>query len=161
MYTPIIGTLGFVLSPCGKNCLLIHRNARTHDQHYGKYNGLGGKMLPNEDVATCLTREIKEEAGIQCLKYQLRGTINWPGFGPQGENWLGFIFLVTQYEGDIYQTNNEGDLLWHPINDLQSLTMWEGDAHFLPMVFDKNPLIFHGHMPYKNGRPLSWNYTRS
>jgi len=161
MYTPIIGTLGFVLSPCGENCLLVHRNARPDDQHYGKYNGLGGKMRPDEDVATCLTREIEEEAGIRCLDYQLRGTINWSGFGSAGENWLGFIFLVTRFEGDVSLKNNEGDLIWHPINDLQSLSMWEGDRYFLPLVFDGVSIPFHGNMPYRDGRPLSWSFTRA
>ena len=93
-YTPILGSLGYVLSPDGGKVLLVHRNARDDDQHLGKYNGLGGKMEPGEDIYQCLTREIREEAGIRCLDAVLRGTINWTGFGPNGEDWLGFIFLV-------------------------------------------------------------------
>jgi 8-oxo-dGTP diphosphatase len=62
-----------------------------------KYNGLGGKMLPNEDVVACLHREIYEEAGIKCDEILLRGTINWTGFGPGGENWLGFIFRIDRF----------------------------------------------------------------
>ncbi len=38
--------------------------------------------------------------------------------------------------------------------------MWEGDRFFLPLVFDDDPRIFHGLMPYENGRPLSWHYER-
>ena len=82
MYCPIVGTLGYVLSPDGKKTLLIYRNSRQDDHHLDKYNGLGGKMLPNEDVVSCLRREILEEAGIKCEKILLRGTINWTGFGP-------------------------------------------------------------------------------
>ena len=45
-YTPILATLGYVLSPDGKRVLMIHRNTRPDDQHWGKYNGLGGKIEP-------------------------------------------------------------------------------------------------------------------
>ncbi len=91
MYTPILATLGFILSPDRKKTLLVHRNKRLDDQHYGKYNGLGGKMEPGEDILHCIKREIYEEAGIVCDKTILRGTINWTGFGKNGEDWFGFI----------------------------------------------------------------------
>ncbi|MET0288590.1 MAG: 7,8-dihydro-8-oxoguanine triphosphatase, partial [Pseudoxanthomonas sp.] len=34
-YTPIVATLGYVLSPDGKQVLMIHRNARPNDIHLG------------------------------------------------------------------------------------------------------------------------------
>jgi len=160
MYQPIIGTLGYVLSPSLKEVLLVRRCARPDDHHLGKYNGLGGKLKPGEDVLSCLTREISEEAGILCREIQLRGTVNWPGFGPEGENWLGFIFLVTRFEGTPRVENEEGELGWHPVNALDILPMWEGDRFFLPLVFDGDPRIFHGCMPYEEGRPTDWFYTR-
>jgi len=160
MYTPIIGTLGYVLSPDRRQTLLIHRNRRAHDTHLDKYNGLGGKMLPHEDVFSCIKREIKEEAGIECLEILLRGIINWTGFGPGGEDWLGFIFRIERFQGTPFTENEEGVLCWHPVERLDELPMWEGDRHFLPMVFDDDPRIFYGFMPYRNDRPLSWSYHR-
>ncbi|MBU0483828.1 MAG: 8-oxo-dGTP diphosphatase [Proteobacteria bacterium] len=160
LYTPIIGTLGFIVSPDRTKTLLVHRNKRTDDNHFNKYNGLGGKMRPDEDIISCLKREIMEEAGITCEKTLLRGTINWTGFGPKGENWLGFIFRIDQFSGTSFENNSEGVLSWQPIAGLKNLPMWEGDRHFLPMVFDDVSTIFHGHMPYKNNRPVSWSFQR-
>ncbi|PIE69665.1 MAG: 7,8-dihydro-8-oxoguanine triphosphatase [Deltaproteobacteria bacterium] len=160
MYTPIIGTLGYVLSPDKKKTLLVHRNRRQNDQHLGKYNGLGGKMEPEEDVYHCMVREIHEEAGISCLDVVLRGIINWTGFGPDGEDWLGFIFRIDRFCGEPFTANEEGDLLWVELSQLGALPMWEGDRHFLPMVFDDDPRIFHGYMPYAGGKPLDWQWTR-
>ncbi len=160
MYTPIIGTLGFVMSPDQQSTLLVHRKARPDDDHYGKYNGLGGKMLAVEDVVSCIKREIHEEAGINCQDIHLRGTINWTGFGTKAENWLGFIFRIDRFSGTPYNENEEGTLGWHPINSLAELPMWEGDRFFLPMVFDQDPRVFHGHMPYKNNKPESWDFSR-
>jgi 8-oxo-dGTP diphosphatase len=160
MYRPILATLGFVLSRDKKSVLLVHRNKRPGDQHLGKYNGLGGKLEKGEDVLACLKREVREEAGLLCNEVELRGTISWPGFGPTGEDWLGFIFLVHQYQGEAEHSNEEGDLHWKRISELDSLPMWEGDKYFLPLVFDENPNPFHGHMPYINGHPSGWTYSR-
>lgn len=159
-YMPIVATLGYVLSADGRRVLMIHRNARKDDQHLGKYNGLGGKMEPGEDIATCMRREIREEAGIECVEMHLRGTLNWPGFGKHGEDWLGFIFVITRFEGEPPATNAEGSLEWVPIEAFDDLPMWEGDRNFLPLVFDEDPRPFHGVMPYKDGRMVSWTYTR-
>lgn len=160
MYTPIIGTLGYVLSQDAQEVLLLHRNTRLDDQHFGKYNGLGGKMQPDEDVRSCMIREIKEEAGIICKEMSLRGTVSWPGFGPSGENWLGFIFLVSAFDGVPQTSCPEGELAWHPLETLSCLPMWEGDRFFLPLVFDSDPRPFHGVMPYVQGKPLRWQYFR-
>jgi 8-oxo-dGTP diphosphatase len=159
-YAPIVATLGYVLSPDQREVLMIHRNTRPDDHHLGKYNGLGGKMEPGEDIASCMRREIMEEAGIACESMQLRGTLNWPGFGKHGEDWLGFIFVIDRYSGTPLTANHEGTLQWVARDKLMALPMWEGDRHFLPLVFDGDPRPFHGVMPYKDGRMQSWSYSR-
>lgn len=161
MFTPIIGTLGYILSPDRTRTLLIHRNARRNDTHHNKYNGLGGKMHADEDVLTCMRREIREEAGIECEEILLRGTINWTGFGPKSEDWLGFIFRIDRFSGKPFESNAEGTLSWERIDRLHELPMWEGDRYFLPLVFDRDPRIFHGYMPYRGDRPLNWSYART
>ncbi len=158
-YTPIVATLGYVLSPYGKRVLMIHRNARPDDHQLGKYNGLGGKLEPDEDVLAGMRREIHEEAGIDCDALTLRGTISWPGFGKHGEDWLGFIFVVTRYSGTPYERNAEGTLEWVERERMFELPMWEGDRNFLPLVFDDDPRPFHGVMPYENGHPVGWTVT--
>src|ERR1700722_5942183 len=98
-YTPVLATLGYLLSPDGRQVLLVHRNRRADDPHFGKYNGLGGKLEAGEDVVAGMQREIREESGLECLHLQMRGTISWPGFGKQGEDWFGFIFVIDQWQG--------------------------------------------------------------
>ena len=159
-YTPILATLGYVLSPDRRRVLMIHRNARPGDQHLGKYNGLGGKIDPGEDIVAGMRREIHEEAGIDCIDLALRGTISWPGFGKHGEDWFGFLFLVTTFRGEPFASNPEGALEWIDIDRILDLPLWEGDRQFLPLVFDADPRPFHGVMPYRDGRMLSWTYTR-
>jgi 8-oxo-dGTP diphosphatase len=159
-YTPIVATLGYVLSPDRQRVLMVHRNARTDDHHLGKYNGLGGKLEPHEDVATGMRREIHEEAGIECLDLELRGTISWPGFGKRGEDWLGFLFVIPRFSGEPPSRNAEGDLEWIEIARIMDLPLWDGDRQFLPLVFDTDPRPFHGVMPYRDGRMVSWTFSR-
>jgi 8-oxo-dGTP diphosphatase len=158
-YTPILATLGYVFSPDGQRVLMIHRNARSDDLHLGKYNGLGGKLDPGEDVVAGLRREIREEAGIECEAVELAGTISWPGFGRLGEDWFGFIFRVSRFFGTPMAANPEGRLEWVDIDDVFSLPLWDGDQFFLPLVFDRQSPQFHGVMPYRDGKPLSWRFS--
>jgi 8-oxo-dGTP diphosphatase len=158
-YTPILATLGYVVSPGGTRVLMVRRDRRPDDLHLGKYNGLGGKLEAGEDVVAGMRREIREEAGLECLSLRLRGTVSWPGFGKQGEDWFGFVFLIDRWQGEPPAENAEGTLAWIPVESLLELPLWEGDRHFLPLVFDKAVGQFHGVMPYRNGRPLQWSCT--
>ncbi|MBM4304180.1 MAG: 8-oxo-dGTP diphosphatase [Deltaproteobacteria bacterium] len=158
-YQPILGTLGYILSPDQKKILLIHRNSRPGDEHHGKYNGLGGKIESDEDIVSSMRREILEEAGIYCTEMKLRGTVSWPGFGKNGEDWLGFIFVITKFEGAPFTKNSEGTLEWIEIERFlkMEIPMWEGDKYFIPLLFNHTETQFHGIMPYQNGKPVSWN----
>ncbi len=156
-FAPVIGTLGYVMSPDGGRVLMVHRQ-RDGDQHQGKYNGLGGKLEADEDVVSCIKRELREEAGIEVTSLCLRGTVSWPGFGIGGQDWFGFIFRIDGFSGEVPARNEDGPLEWVEVERLGELPMWEGDAHFLPLVFSDGP-VFHGVMPYVDGRPAGWSYS--
>jgi 8-oxo-dGTP diphosphatase len=172
-YRPIVGTLAYVWDRRTDEVLLVHRTARADDEHLGKVNGLGGKLEADEDVVGGLRRELREEAEIELTDLRLRGTVSWPGFGPNGEDWLGFVFVVEGWEGTPPEANEEGSLSWVPRDRLldacshdpelrhrAGLPMWDGDRFFLPMVFDDDPRAFWGVMPYAEGRPVSWGFSR-
>jgi 8-oxo-dGTP diphosphatase len=158
-YTPILATLGYVYDRDQDRVLLIHRDARQEDQHFGKYNGLGGKLERDEDVVSCMRRELLEESGLTATELSLAGTISWPGFGKEGEDWFGFLFRIEGFEGELRERNNEGGLLWVPRTTLHELPMWEGDRLFLPLVFAEPLRPFHGVMPYHEGAPTGWHYS--
>lgn len=164
MYAPVVATLGFVLSHDREAVLMVYRNARPSDHAFGKYNGLGGKMEAAEDVAACIVREIREEAGIEVTSLRLRGTLSWPGFGDQREGWFGFVFVIDGWTGTPATSNAEGDLHWVPVQRILAgeLPMWEGDRLWLPMVFDDDPRPFHGLEPFEGLTVVEggWRFTR-
>jgi 8-oxo-dGTP diphosphatase len=161
VFTPIVATLAYVMSPDGSQVLLLRRDKRPDDIHYGKHVGLGGRLERDEDVLTGVRREIKEESGLIAQDLTLRGTVSWPGFGKRGEDWFAFVFRVDSFIGEHHAGNEEGTLTWTPLEQLYVLPMWDSDWEWLPMVFDADPRAFHGVMPYANGKHLSWTYARA
>lgn len=173
VFKPIVGTLAYLFDADRDAVLMISRDARAEDDHFGKVNGLGGKLEADESITACLRREIHEEAGLELISFVLRGTITWTNFGPKREEWLGFIFLVTEWEGTPPSTNVEGSLSWVDRSRLLAacssdestraaaeLPMWPGDRHFVPLVFDDDPRAFHGTMPYDGEEPIGWSHER-
>ena len=171
-FRPIIGTLAYLWDQDTDQVLLVRRNARVEDDHYGKVNGLGGKLEADESVVDGLRRELSEEAMVDLTDFQLRGTITWTNFGPKREEWLGFIFLVRGWTGSVPDHNDEGTLEWVPRPELLAaceepglttkleLPMWAGDRYFVPLVFDSDARAFHGTMPYDGDVPKSWTFDR-
>lgn len=172
-FTPIVGTLAYLWDQTTDRVLMVRRDARPDDDHFGKVNGLGGKLEADEDIVAGVRRELDEEAGVHLDELQLRGTITWTNFGPKLEDWMGFIFLVTAWTGTPPASNEEGSLEWIErirllaacdsnvgTRKLAGIPMWEGDRHFLPLVFDDDPRVFHGTMPYDGDRPKDWIYER-
>jgi 8-oxo-dGTP diphosphatase len=174
-FQPIVGTLGYLWDRTRDRVLLIRRNRRPDDDHYGKVNGLGGKVEVDESITEGLRREIQEEASVEITSFRLRGTITWSNFGPKREQWLGFLFLIDGWDGEPATDNPEGTLEWVARHDLlaacaeptaanqqirDTLPMWAGDRYFVPLVFDDDPRAFHGTMPYDGDRPRSWSFER-
>jgi len=160
MFKPVLATLGYILSPDGSQVLMIHRNKRPDDLHYGKYNGLGGRLEAGEDIVSGMRREILEESGLVADRVVLRGTISWPGFGKNSEDWFGFIFRIESWHGEVSAGNHEGSLEWVSLDSIYTLPMWPSDRNLLPMVFDDDARLFHGCMPYSNGEMVSWSFVR-
>ncbi len=95
------------------------------------------------------------EAGIECQELTLRGTINWTNFGPKGEDWLGFIFLITQFTGETYETQCRGAVgVDRYFTDLFPTNVGRRPP-FFALVFDEDPRAFYGHMPYEGSKPIS------
>ncbi|MGX6602477.1 NUDIX hydrolase [Micromonosporaceae bacterium Da 78-11] len=156
-----IATLGYLFSPDHRQVLMIRRDARPDDIHFGYYNGLGGKLEPDEDVTGGMRREIREESGLECAALDLAGTISWPGFGKDGGNWFGLLFRIHEWTGTPLTANPEGSLHWVDVADILAgeVPMWESDRHFLPLVFADSPTVFHGVMPFTDGKATSWSYS--
>jgi 8-oxo-dGTP diphosphatase len=158
VYRPVLATLAYAFDADRRRVLMIYKDAALGDTERSKYNGVGGKLEPGENVVAGMRREFTEETGLTATVYSLRGTVSWPGFGSDQESWFGFVFRVDAWTGQVLEQSAEGRLEWIDLDRLLGLDlpMWPGDRHFLPLVFDPQVSSFHGVLPYDNGQPVGW-----
>jgi 8-oxo-dGTP diphosphatase len=135
--------------------LMIHRIKKANDMHQGKWNGLGGKLEPGETPEACAIREIREESGLIAVDPLLKGILTFPKFA-NGEDWYAFVFVVTQFGGQLSESR-EGVLRWIGDESLLDLELWEGDRIFLPWL--ERPGFFSGKFVYQNGRLVDHSVT--
>ncbi len=133
--------------------------------HKGKYNGVGGKLEPDESPLEAALRETREEAGVVLLadQLQLAGTVQFPKFKVMGrsggpEDWWVYLWRATLSDRQVAQVRTEceeGKLQWFHWSEVGALPMWEGDALFLPKVREGRPVF--GTVWYEQGRVTrSW-----
>jgi 8-oxo-dGTP diphosphatase len=142
-----LATLAYVRD--GDLTLMMRRDKRPDDPHFGKWNGLGGKFEPGESPEVCLRREVREESGLEVVRAELKGVLTWPAFD-EVHDWYAFVFVVTATRGRVDVDPPEGTLHWVPTAELPSLELWEGDRTFLPWL--DRPGWFSGRFRYQGGR---------
>lgn len=131
--------------------LMLHRNKRPDDMHFGKWNGLGGKFDAGETPEECARREIREESGLETRELHLKGVITFPKFA-KNEDWYVFMYVVHA-DGEPISECPEGELVWVDTAKLLGLDLWEGDSIFIPWL--DRPDFFSARFTYENGRLVS------
>lgn len=137
-----------VYARMGDRVLMLHRNAeRAGDYHSGKWNGLGGKLEPDESPLEAARRELEEESGLRLPERAFRhlGVLQFPNFkAHKSEDWLCFVFtaqVTSEQARALLPQGPEGALHWIPEADLLTLNLWAGDRLFLPFVLEPRPFI--------------------
>jgi 8-oxo-dGTP diphosphatase len=133
--------------------LMMHRIKKQGDMHAGKWNGLGGKLLPGETPEQCAIREVQEESGLTMIHPVLRGVLTFPAFGAN-DDWYTFIFVARQFTGDLIDSA-EGVLAWIDDEKLFDLNLWAGDRIFLQWL--DLDVFFSGQFVYRDGELVDHN----
>ncbi|MCL4858192.1 MAG: 8-oxo-dGTP diphosphatase [Caldilineaceae bacterium] len=128
--------------------LMMHRIKKANDMHEGKWNGLGGKLMPGETPEQCAIREVEEESGLRMVEPQLRGFLTFPAFD-EIDDWYVFVFVAYGFTGELIDSS-EGVLAWVDDDRLLDLNLWEGDRVFLQWL--ERDGIFSGQFIYEQGR---------
>lgn len=133
--------------------LMIHRVKKENDMHMGKWNGLGGKIIPGETPEECVIREVEEESGLKIKNPNLKGFITFPAFDGF-EDWYVFVYTATDFSRRL-KKSDEGILRWINNSELLTLPLWDGDKIFLKWL--SNDRLFSAKFIYKNGRLVEHN----
>ncbi|MFA6420582.1 MAG: 8-oxo-dGTP diphosphatase [archaeon] len=127
--------------------LMLHRVKKESDLtngHFGKWNGLGGKIEPNESPEEAVKREVFEESGLKITNPILKGIITYPSTSTD-EEWINFVFIAKKFTGNLIECN-EGNLEWIKTSQIKKLNLWDSDRLFLPLLTKKG--IFTAKITY-------------
>ena len=111
-----------------------------------RWLGLGGKVEPGEDIQSSAIREVREESGLVVPSLTLRGTFTYIR-----ENRAGtlYIFVATEYEGEVLKQTTEGILRWHRISKLPTLAdLADHQNHFLHQILSDDSYFYCGIAAY-------------
>lgn len=141
----LASTLGFIHCKETNQILLLNRQKKPW---MGRWNGVGGKLDPNESSYDCIVRETLEETGLFLPQYILRGVFLWDVECSEkvslGNDSIGGMYLftaeVTKDQVRAYSTprtsDGEGILDWKSID-------WIANPRNMGLPDNIPPLLEH------------------
>lgn len=122
------------------NCILIDQDQvlLIKKPRRGWYSIPGGKMESGETIKEAVIREYYEETSLRLQSPALAGVFT---FLVGSEEWMMFTFMCHEYEGNLTNHCEEGQLEWVSIHDLDQLPMAEGDRKIFSYILEKKGLV--------------------
>ncbi len=130
----------------GEEVLLMHRRK---EPNLGLWIAPGGKVELDESPRETALREMEEETGLRLHGLRWRGLCTEVSLTEDWQ-WLLFIYLAEQFEGELRAERREGDLAWVPVADYLAgrLPMPQADRIFAPKVLDDAVPFFEAKFVY-------------
>ncbi|UFT98501.1 8-oxo-dGTP diphosphatase [Radiobacillus kanasensis] len=110
----------------------------------GWYAMPGGKMELGESVKEAVTREFREETGLELADPELTGVYTYIILdGEQVEmEWMMFAFSAHDYTKDLVSHSEEGELEWIPISEVLDKPMADGDRLILEHAIHRDGIMY-------------------
>lgn len=101
-----------------------------------KWNGVGGKPNPGENIKETAIRETQEEIGVTPKTLKRVATLNF--YFPADSEKLSWnqqvsVFLVDSWEGEP-EESEEMRPAWFKYSEIPYKDMWADDKHWLPKI---------------------------
>ncbi|MBI2326098.1 8-oxo-dGTP diphosphatase [Candidatus Collierbacteria bacterium] len=103
----------------------------------GKWNGVGGKSNPGEDVMNAAVREAEEEINVKATDLIQVAELNFYfPLVPIDKNWNQqvLVYKTDKWTGEPTETE-EMKPQWFKISEIPYIEMWPDDVLWMPKVF--------------------------
>lgn len=104
-----------------------------------RFNGVGGKPNPNENILDTAIRETQEEIGVIPKNINQVATINFIFKNNSDWDQQVLVFLTHDWEGDPSETE-EMSPQWFDVDKLPFENMWPDDPFWLPLILSHKKL---------------------
>ncbi|MBS3091700.1 8-oxo-dGTP diphosphatase [Candidatus Pacearchaeota archaeon] len=112
----------------------------------GRWNGFGGKVKPGETIDQAVAREFKEESGIDVLRSEKFGEIDFE-FRDNPEILEVHFYRILEYRGNP-EESDEMRPQWFNINEIPYSIMWPDDKYWMPLFLRNKK--FKGKIYFEN-----------
>ena len=135
----------------GDEVLMMHRTRKENDMNRDKWIAVGGRFEDGESPEGCALREVKEETGLTMTDPCYRGVVTFISDVYETERM--HLFTCEHWTGEMTDCD-EGELVWLPKAEMNSLPMWEGDRIFHRLM-DEGVPFFELELVYSGEKLLS------
>lgn len=97
----------------------------------GRWNGVGGKVEPDETLEQAVVRECREEIGVTPADFEHVATHDF--LFPNGEDMQVHTFMAADWAGEPVETE-EMRPQWFKLSEIPYNHMWQDDIMWLPFV---------------------------
>ena len=149
---PVIATLCHIIK--GRQFLLQKKSKGLFGG--GKWNGVGGRVEPNENPEECVRREIFEETGLRVLDLKFHGILNFYFGGKEEPDWVVHVFSTTNFEGEP-RPSEEGILKWFDFEEIPYDEMWGDDKYWVPLLLKGKRFRGNFYFDEKGEKLLNFN----
>jgi 8-oxo-dGTP diphosphatase/2-hydroxy-dATP diphosphatase len=98
----------------------------------GRWNGFGGKVEMRESIENAVKREVLEESGVEVLRIEKMGQIDFEFAAKPGDFLEVHIYKGEGWKGELKESN-EMVPRWWPIDDIPLAQMWPDDRYWIPL----------------------------
>lgn len=113
----------------------------------GRWNGFGGKVLPQETIEASAIREMHEETGLMVHDLKKVGLLNF-SFTSNSEVIEVHVFAIKDFSSEPTESD-EMRPQWFYIDEIPFADMWPDDIYWYPLFLKgkkfKGDFLFEGH----------------
>lgn len=99
----------------GVKAVIKNRNNEIlciHDTVHDRWDIPGGRIDTDEDIETCLSRELQEEIGVTAAQLVLRRSTISPSYQPKPDHRLLLLAYTAEISGEPYANEPNTEIAW-------------------------------------------------